>query len=148
MDTGWFLRPASLRLERGRRDPDAFYDDRLDVGALRREVLDAADRPTGARLLPTLRDPGTDRATRAGYVDLAADAVVLVSGWLLLGRGLPFDLTVHLRMSAGALRRRTPDEERWTLPAFARYDAEVDPAARADVVLLVDDPARPAVRLR
>ena len=148
VDTRWFLRPASVRLERGRTDPGAFYDDRLDVGALRREVLDAADLPTGARLLPTLRDPDTDRATRAGYVDLSDDAVVLVSGSLLLGRDLPFDVTVHLRMSAGALGRRTPDEQRWTLPAFARYDDEVDPAAQADVVLLLDDPAHPAVRVR
>ena len=34
------LRPASLRLERGRTDPDSFYDDWLDADGLRREVLD------------------------------------------------------------------------------------------------------------
>ncbi len=148
VDSGWFLRPASLRLERGRTDPDAFFDDWLDAGALRREVLDAADQPTDARVLPTMRDPQTDRATRADYVDVGSDTVVLVSGSLLLGRALPFDVTVHLRLSAAALRRRTPADEQWTLPAFERYEAEVGPADRADVVLLVDDPARPAVLLR
>ena len=35
-----FVRPASLRLERGPDDPDAYYEDRYDLGTLRREVLD------------------------------------------------------------------------------------------------------------
>ena len=61
---------------------------------------------------------------------------------------VPFDVTVHLRLSAAALRRRTPEAEQWTLPAFERYEAEVGPADLADVVLLVDDPAHPAVQLR
>src|SRR5262245_1553508 len=34
-----FLRAASLRLERGRTNPDAYYEDRLDLGGLSREVL-------------------------------------------------------------------------------------------------------------
>jgi hypothetical protein len=72
---------------------------------------------------------------------------VLVSGALLLGAGLPFDVTVHLEMSAAALDRRTGPDERWTLPAYARYGAEVDPAAFADVVVRVDDPRHPAMVL-
>jgi len=71
--------------------------------------------------------------------------VLLVSGALLLGRGLPFDLTVHLALSPGALRRGTPPEWAWTLPAYARYDAEVDPALLADIVIRADDPDHPAV---
>ena len=39
-----FLRPASVRLERGRTEPDAFYDDWLDEGALRRPTC----RPTAS----------------------------------------------------------------------------------------------------
>src|SRR5690349_3547810 len=34
-----FLRPASVRLERGRTNPDAYYEDWLDVRGLTREVL-------------------------------------------------------------------------------------------------------------
>src|SRR5487761_741059 len=34
-----FLRPASVRYEFGRYDPDVFYDDTLDTGGLIREVL-------------------------------------------------------------------------------------------------------------
>ena len=70
----------------------------------------------------------------------------MVSGQFLLGLGLAFELTVHLQLSGAALARRTPDDESWTLPAFARYAAEVDPAALADLVIKLDDPRHPAVR--
>jgi hypothetical protein len=52
---------------------------------------------------------------------------------------------VHLALSGAALRRRTPADLSWTLPAFARYDAEVAPAAIADVVVRIDDPHHPAL---
>ncbi|MGW2547729.1 uridine kinase, partial [Kitasatospora sp. NPDC001574] len=44
-----------------------------------------------------------------------------------------------------ALARRTPPEERWTLPAFARYEAETVPAEAADLTVRVDDPRHPAL---
>jgi hypothetical protein len=141
----WFLRPASLRLERGRTDPDAFYDDRLDVAALRREVLDPLGPDGSGRYLPTLWDPATDRATRAQYAEAPRWAVLIVDGTLLLGHGLPFDLTVHLRLSAGARERRADESERWALPAYARYEQEVDPERAADVLIRLDDPRHPAL---
>jgi hypothetical protein len=147
VDTDYFLRPASLRLERGREDPDAYYDDWLDVGGLRREVLDPAGAGGSGRIVPAMRDPETDRATRTPYQQVPPDGVVLVTGALLLGRALPFELTVHLRQSAAALARRTAPELRWSLPAFARYEADVSPATEADVVIFSDDPRHPAVLL-
>ncbi|MGW4943455.1 uridine kinase [Actinoplanes sp. NPDC004185] len=140
-----FLRPASLRLEFGRTNPDSFYLGWLDEAGLRREVLDPAGPGGSGRVVTRLWDARTDRATREPYRELPPDAVVLVSGPLLLGSGLPFDLTVHLHLSAAALERRTEPEQRWTLPAYARYGAEVDPAAFADLVVRLDDPRRPAV---
>jgi hypothetical protein len=140
-----FLRPASLRLERGRTDPDAYYEDWLDIGGLRREVLEPLAPDGGGRILPSLWDAGTDRATRVGYMPVPPGGVLVLSGALLLGVGLPVDLAVHLRLTSPALARRTPAEARWTLPAFARYADEVDPETLADVVVLVDDPRRPAV---
>ncbi|WP_432927534.1 uridine kinase [Microbispora sp. CA-135349] len=144
-----FLRPASLRLEFGRTDPDVFYDEWLDMGGLVREVLGPLEpgrtgRRTG-RVLPSLWDSARDRATRADYVTLKPGGVVLLDGALLLGRGLPFDVTVHLSVSAAALARRTPPEERWTLPAYERYEREIGPARAADVVVRVEDPRHPAV---
>jgi len=140
-----FLRPASLRLEYGRTDPDAYYAHWVDEAALRREVLGPAGPGGSGRVLPSLWDARTDRASRAPYQALSPGSVVLVSGAFLLGGGLPFDLSVHLALSPAALRRRTPAALHWTLPAFARYAAEVDPAALADVVVRWDDPRRPAL---
>ncbi|GAA4427076.1 uridine kinase [Actinokineospora soli] len=142
---GDFLRPASLRFERGREDPDARYEAWLDEGALRREVLDPLGPGGTGRVLPSLWDAVADRATRAAYVALPPGGVVVVDGELLLGRGLPHELSVHLSMTPAALARRTA--EPWALPADARYGAVVDPLACADLAARVDDPRRPALRL-
>jgi hypothetical protein len=145
VSSGYYLRPASVRLERGRADPDVYYEDRLDVRGLTREVLDPLAPGGTGRVLPTLWDPVTDRATRAAYVDLPPGGVLLLSGDLLLGAGLPVDLAVHLTMSAAALARHTPGELRWTLPAYVRYAAEVGPETVADVAVRLDDPRHPAL---
>ncbi|GLY66183.1 uridine kinase [Amycolatopsis taiwanensis] len=140
-----FLRPASLRYERGRHDPDARYTDWLDEGALRREVLDPLSPGGNGMVLPALWDAERDRATRLERVALPPGGVLIADGELLLGRGLPFELTVHLSLSAGALRRRLPEQEHWALAAFDRYEREVHPAEVADVVVRADDPRHPAV---
>ncbi|MEV0269016.1 uridine kinase [Hamadaea sp. NPDC050747] len=140
-----FLRPASLRFEHGRTDPDAYYDDWLDTGGLLREVLEPLDPGGTGRVLPSLWNPVTDRATRAQYVTVPPGGVVVVDGALLLGRWLPFDFTVHLQQSPAALARRTADADRWRLPAYQRYEQEVDPQTAADLVVRVEDPRRPAV---
>lgn len=140
-----FWRPASLRLEYGRDDPDLYYTDWLDTSGLVREVL-APLAPGGTgRVLPALWDSAADRATRAGYRTLPAGGVLVLDGAVLLGRGLPFDYVVHLWMSPAALDRRAEPHQRWMLPAYARYDAEVAPARVADAVVRVDDPKRPAL---
>jgi hypothetical protein len=143
-----YLRPASLRLERGRTDPDEFLDGWLDVGSLLREVLEPAGPDGSGRVLPRLWDARTDRAHRDRYVTLPTDGVVVLAGALLLGRGLPLDMAVHLRMSGAALARRLPAEEAWTLPAYARYAAERAPDDEADLLVLADHPERPAVQRR
>jgi hypothetical protein len=147
VSTDDFLRPASVRLEFGRTNPDTFYTGWLDEAALRREVLDPAGPGGSGRIVTRLWEARTDRATRQPYSNLPPNAVVLVSGPLLLGGGLPFEVAVHLELSAAALDRRTDPELRWTLPAYARYGHEVDPASFADVVVRVDDPRHPALVL-
>ena len=141
-----FLRPASVRLERGRTDPDSFYDDWLDAGALTREVLAPLGPGGTGQVLPRLWDVTVDRAARAERVALPDGGVVVVDGPLLLGRGLPAELAVHLALSATVLQRRTPADEAWTLPAYARYDEEVDPVGVADLVVRADHPDRPALQ--
>jgi hypothetical protein len=143
-----YLRPASLRLELGREDPDLFYTDWLDLKAIDREVLSPIAPDGTGRVLPRLWDPEADRAYRARYVDLEPGGVVLVEGSFLLGAGLAFDLTVHLSMSAAALARRTESALSWTLPAYARYDGEQDPLSTADIAVRCDDPRHPALVTR
>lgn len=142
---GDFLRPASLRFERGRTDPDSFYDDWLDDGGLAREVLGPLAPGGTGRVLPSRWDADADRASRADYVTLADGGVLLLDGTLLLGRGLDLDLTVHLALSPAALDRQLAPEDHWTRPAYTRYDAEADPARSADVVVRLDHADRPAV---
>ncbi|MCA1281139.1 uridine kinase [Saccharopolyspora sp. 7B] len=140
-----YVRPASLRFEHGRDDPDSFYESWFDLAGLRREVLDPlADDGTG-QVLPALWDAATDRSPRLDRVRLPERGVVLVDGPLLLGAGLPFDRTVHLWLPGASLARHTSEPERWTLPAFDRYHAEVAPERLADHVIRVDRPGHPAV---
>ncbi len=140
-----FLRPASLRFEHGRTDPDAFYTDWLDVNGLAREVLRPLDPGGSGRVLPALWDANRDRAVRADYVHVPPGGVLLLDGALLLGQGLPIDFAVHLWLSPAALARQIDDEARWTLPAYARYAEEVAPAEFADVAVRVDNARHPAL---
>jgi hypothetical protein len=142
-----FYRPASLRLEHGRTDPDARYTDWLDVGALAREVLNPVGPGGSGSYLPVLWDLERDRAARARRRPMPADGVLLVPGALLQGVGLAFDLVIHLRLGPAARHRLTPSEQAWELPAFDRYDEEVDPVGLADAVVLADHPDRPALVL-
>ncbi|MER7518737.1 uridine kinase [Streptomyces sp. NPDC126499] len=142
VSTGGFLRPASLRFEHGKQDPDAYYSGWYDTGALWREVFGPLEPGGSGRVLPDLWDPVTDRATRSPAVPLPPGGVLVVHGPFLLGHWFPFDVKVHLRLSVGALARRT--DQPWTLPAFARYEEEVGPADVADAVVRADDPRRPA----
>jgi hypothetical protein len=140
-----FLRARSLRLEHGRHDPDALLDEWIDAGALNREVLRSAVER--GRYLPSLRDPDTDRATRAGYADAPPGTVVVLDGSLAVGRGLDVDLTVHLALRPATETRNTPLDDAWTLAAYGRYRREARPERRADVVVRVDHPDRPALLL-
>ncbi|MFB6813783.1 uridine kinase [Streptomyces sp. NPDC056347] len=144
VSTEGFLRPASLRYEYGKEDPDAYYDGWFDTGALWREVFGPLEPGGSGQVLPDLWDPVTDRATRSPYRPLPEGGVLVVHGPLLLGHWFPFDLGIHLRLSPGALRRRTEESGRWTLPAFARYETETVPGDHADAVVRADDPAHPA----
>ncbi|MCP2285872.1 hypothetical protein APR04_004808 [Promicromonospora umidemergens] len=136
-----FLRPRSLRLERGREDPDSLLDDWIDVGSLNREVLTrVVDR---REYLPSLRDPDTDRATRAGYLDAAPGTVVVLDGTLSIGRGLAVDIAVHLALRPATIHRRTPPDETWAVPAYEQYAREIE--GMPDLVVRVDHPDHPAL---
>jgi hypothetical protein len=138
-----FWRPAGERLESGRQDEQSFRCRWLDAAGLEREVLAAAQ---DGSYLPRLWDATRDRSARAAVEPVPPSAVLLVDGLFLLGRGLSADLTVHVALSAGALRRREVPE--WQLPAFAAYDAQVRPGETCDVLVRAEDPRRPALLVR
>lgn len=143
VSAGDFLRPAGERFEWGREDVEAFRERWLDVAALAREVLVPVRE---GRYLPALWDAARDRSARAAVVAAPAGGILLLDGVLLLGRGLPADLTVHLALSAGALRRRGVPE--WQLAVFMSYDDDVRPGDVCDVLVRAEDPRRPAVLVR
>ena len=136
-----FWRSAGERFTYGREDWQSYRDTWLDSAALRREVLDRE-----SDYLPTLWDVDRDRSARSVRQPLPANAVVVVDGVFLQGLGLPADLTVHVTLSPGALRRQ--GVELWQLPAFTTYDEELRPCELADVLVRAEDPLRPAVRWR
>ncbi len=148
VDLRWWLRPASLRLEHGRTDADSYRDEWFDLAALRREVLDPLGPGGTGQWLPTLWDPATDRATRAARLRCGEGQVVLVAGPMLLGRGLPAELAVHLHLSEASLRRRVTDELAWTVPALVAHERDADSDAVADAVVRTDHPDRPALLVR
>jgi len=140
-----FWRPAGQRFEHGREDADAWLDIWLDDAALEREVLLRAVEE--GEVVPALRDPVSDRSVRAAPVGVPEPGLVVVSGSGLLGRWLPFDVTVHLQASPAALRRRLPADEQWLVEALTRYADERAPADLADLVVRVEDPRHPALVL-
>ncbi|MCW2524070.1 MAG: uridine kinase, partial [Frankiales bacterium] len=153
IDSQAFYRDASLRLEYGRTDVESFYSSWLDAAGLEREVLAPLGPGGDGSFLPSLRDPATNRSTRAARVPLSERGVLLVVGELLLGDrfatgALDFDLAVHFAVSRQSRRRqfeeRYPDWA-WTLPAFDRYDLDVDPSAVSDVLIRFDDARHPAL---
>jgi len=138
---GDFWRPAGERFAWGREDEQAFRSHWLDAAALDREVLSRPDC-----YLPALWDVATDRSARRSVQPVPPGAVLLVDGVLLLDRGLPAEVRVHVALSPAALRRRgVPD---WQLPVFAAYDREVRPGEVCDVLVRSEDPQRPAVLVR
>ncbi|WP_433633046.1 hypothetical protein [Nocardia sp. CA-120079] len=138
-----YIRPASLRMEFGRTDEMSYRTAWFDYPALDREVIRALRHD--ARWLPALWDEDRDRSARSPIRAAAPDTVLLVAGPMLLGRGLHFDLTVHLDMSERALHRRTPPDDRWTIPALLGHDR--DNPSNPTFFIRWEHPDRPALRI-
>ncbi len=143
VSTADFMRPASLRLEWGRSDAGSYRENWYDFAAIEREVIDAVREHR--RWLPRLWDPVRDRSYR-DHREAATDHQILVlAGPMLRTHGLDLDLTIHLAMSEGALRRRTPHDEHWTIAPLLDDEKEATPA---DIEVRYDHPDRPAIARR
>lgn len=135
-----YVRPASVRLEYDREDEYTYRTAWFDYPALAREVIDALHEQ--GRWLPALWNERTDRSARGRIQPAAPGTVILVAGPMLLGRYLAFDLTLTLRMSDAALRRRSAPEFTVTAMREHREEHSEDP----DLLVAWDHPDRPAVR--
>ncbi|MGW4353196.1 hypothetical protein ACWELJ_14035 [Nocardia sp. NPDC004582] len=138
-----FVRPASVRLEYDRDSEFTYRTAWFDYAAVNREVLKPL-RDSG-RYLPALWNERTDRSARARIRTAAAGTVLFLAGPMLLGRGLDFDLTVALRMSEGALRRRTDPAQGFTVDGLLEFQREH--AENPDIDVAWDHPGRPAIRV-
>ncbi|OPX15549.1 hypothetical protein [Gordonia sp. i37] len=138
---GDYVRPASLRLEWGPHDPEAFTTSWYDFAALRREVLDGIR--DHRRWLPRLWDELSDRSFRDQRLDAASGQITLIAGEMVVRDDLDLDLTIALRMSRAALLRRTPSDRQWTIDPLLDHQRD---APDPDVEVRYDQPDRPALR--
>lgn len=155
-----FHHPRAHRHRQGRDSADGYYADAYDFPAFARTVLD----PLG---------PGGDRRYRQRIIDLRTDTsvdeppvladedVVLVVDGSFLQRDLAWDEVVFVdtafdlarargsrrdaELFGGAEQAEHAFDHRYHA-ASRRYLAEIDPAARATVVVGNDDPDNPVLR--
>lgn len=142
IDVHDFVKPASLRFEYSRTDELSYRSSWFDFDALRREVVAPMANGGRGRYLPRLWDEAADRSARAALVTATPDHVLLIAGPTLIGR-IEATVTVHLKLSNGALRRRTPDDQQWTVAPIAQFYA--DAPDEPDFTVRWDHPAKPAI---
>ncbi|MGC4935850.1 hypothetical protein ACLQ3C_19470 [Gordonia sp. DT30] len=138
-----YIRPASLRLEWGAHDAEAFATSWYDFPALRREVIDSLH--ADGSWLPRLWDGLSDRSFRDERQIAAGDQVIVIAGPMVLRADLRLDLGIALRMSRAALARRTPPDEQWTIDPLLDHERD---APLPDIEVRYDHPDRPAVSCR
>lgn len=150
-----FHRPRAVRRRRGELSADGYYRDAYDVEALVGRLL----RPFAAgaaRVATQVFDHAVDEVAEA-LCDVPPHAALVVDGVFVQRdplRGF-WTLSVYLDVPPGETLRRAlvrdegdpaDIEQRYRdryLPAQGLYRAEVDPVARAHVVLDNTDPAAP-----
>jgi uridine kinase len=163
-----FHRPRAERYARGRQSGEGFYRDSHDLPALRARLLDPFR--AGGTFRRAAFDEPTDLPVVSPLEDAPADAVLLFDGLFLQRAELAgrWDLVVYVdgrrRVADGRIARVTADCPVDPVAAFvhvvawcarlvryvdgqARYHAECDPVAGADLVIGNDDLAAPVVRV-
>ena len=155
-----FKRPWREAHRYDRTSGEGYYRNAFDHGAARRLLLDPAAPDGDGRLALCSIDPLTQVDHSSDVVELPADGVLVVDGVFALRPELDdrwdlriwvdIDAELSLRrgsardtdMEGGPAQAEALHRDRY-LAAEAIYLAEVDPVARADVVLDNTDFARP-----
>jgi uridine kinase len=158
-----FLAPADRRHARGRLSAEGYFEDSVDVIALRDELLRPLGQAGTRRYRRRVYDVEAERVVREPHETAQPDTLVLVDGVFLQRPVLAGCWEARIWVTASesarlsrALARDAPRfgstasvRERYTrryLPAQRLYVAEVDPARTADVVVDNEDPSAPRIR--
>ena len=160
-----FHNPRAVRYRQGRSSPAGYYEDAYDFAGLRAWLLDPLGPGGDRRYRSALRDLATDQPVDQGVgMAVAADDLTLIVDGSFLQRPElrdAWDIAVFLRCPFAAAERRGVARDAVALgghaaarqlfreryhPAQRRYLDEVDPEARADIVVDHRDPRHPTVR--
>ena len=160
-----FLLPRAQRYRRGEDSPEGCYHDSFDFDALHRVLLDPLGPAGDRRFQHAVYDRDTDTALSPPVTTAAADAVLLFDGVFLLRPELIDRWDLRLFVSATfeqtLARARIRDlapmgsatrvEQRFRnryLPSQQHYFDTIRPTDLADIVVLHDEPERPAWEVR
>jgi uridine kinase len=154
-----FLRPRSERYRRGQYSGQACYQDAFDYPALTGRLLDPLGPGGTLEYQTAVYDHHDDIAVCPVTAKAPADAVLVLDGVFLLRPELRgrWDLKIHLSVQPSEILRRgrirdldlhgsIEEVDRRYLPAQEIYQADDRPIEHADLIVINDDPARPAVR--
>lgn len=160
---GGFHRPAADRHAKGRSSPEGYYRDAFDLDAVRRMLLEPLG-PRGDRRYQTAAhdlDAGRPLESRPRQADRRA--VLVLDGMFLQRPELVdlWDFVVWVECEEETARARAVARDRGTwgpeidaryrvrdLPAQRMYLERADPASRADVRFVNNDPDHPVLAVR
>lgn len=157
-----FHHPRAVRYRQGRGSADGYYEDAYDFDAFRRNVLDPLSPSGDRRYRTAIIDLATDEPVDEPLLDAQPEAILIVDGSFLQKPRLQgaWDLVVYLQATFAAAEARGAARDADALggieaarqtfrsryhAAQHRYLAECDPAAAADTVIDVEDPAHPRI---
>jgi uridine kinase len=161
--TDSFHRPREERYRRGPLSPEGYYEDSFDIAGIHDSLLAPLGPDGDLRYRTALFDHLEDRPVLRPLLEARRDAILIFDGvFLLRPELLPhwdyavfvdarFDVTlqralhrdVELLGSAAEVERRS---QRRYIPGQQLYYVRANPHARADVVVVNDDPSVPSWR--
>lgn len=160
-----FHRPRAERSRRGPESPESYYEDSFDTIGIQESLL-APLGPGGDLCYRTaLFDYREDRPVHSPLLEAPRDAILVFDGVFLLRRELRrhwdyavfvdarFEVTLQraLRRDVGLFGSTAEVERRYReryIPGQRLYYARANPQARADVVVVNDDPSVPTWQTR
>lgn len=142
---------------------EGYLDDSFDYQAVRKSVLDPLGPEGSLSYLPEIFDHETETAKQSDPVSASSDAILLFEGVMLFRKEIvnAFDyrILVDTSFEVALERAKTRDLKhfgnmhtlldkytRRFFPGQKRYLAEYQPGAKANVIMVNDDPDHPELK--